>query len=299
MKKHLLAIAVTALATGTVFAQANDTLAKIKSTGSVTLGVRESSGLGYTLGNGKYVGFHTEMGERILKDIQKQLGLTALEVKYQPVTSQNRIPLVQNGTVDIECGSTTNNTARQKDAAFAFTTYVEEVRIATRANSGITGIKDLNGKTIVTTTGTTSVQTLRKNKRADGLTFKEVMGKDHADSFLMLETGRADAFIMDGSILAANISKSKAPNDYKIVGEVLSVEPIAYMMRKDDPAFKKAVDESIVRQIKDGSLTKLYDKWFLQPIPPNNVKVGLPLSAATKDAWAHPNDKPMEAYEVK
>ena len=299
MKKHLLAIAVTALATGTVFAQANDTLAKIKSTGSVTLGVRESSGLGYTLGNGKYVGFHTEMGERILKDIQKQLGLTALEVKYQPVTSQNRIPLVQNGTVDIECGSTTNNTARQKDAAFAFTTYVEEVRIATRANSGITGIKDLNGKTIVTTTGTTSVQTLRKNKRADGLTFKEVMGKDHADSFLMLETGRADAFIMDGSILAANISKSKAPKDYHIVGEVLSVEPIACMMRKDDPAFKKAVDESIVRQIKDGSLTKLYDKWFLQPIPPNNVKVGLPLSAATKDAWAHPNDKPMEAYEVK
>ena len=299
MKKHLLAIAVTALATGTVFAQANDTLAKIKSSGSVTLGVRESSGLGYTLGNGKYVGFHTEMGERILKDIQKQLGLTALEVKYQPVTSQNRIPLVQNGTVDIECGSTTNNTARQKDAAFAFTTYVEEVRIATRANSGITGIKDLNGKTIVTTTGTTSVQTLRKNKRADGLTFKEVMGKDHADSFLMLETGRADAFIMDGSILAANISKSKAPKDYHIVGEVLSVEPIACMMRKDDPAFKKAVDESIVRQIKDGSLTKLYDKWFLQPIPPNNVKVGLPLSAATKDAWAHPNDKPMEAYEVK
>lgn len=299
MKKHLLAIAVTALATGTVFAQANDTLAKIKSSGSVTLGVRESSGLGYTLGNGKYVGFHTEMGENILKDIQKQLGLAKLDVKYQPLTSQNRIPLVQNGTVDIECGSTTNNTARQKDAAFAFTTYVEEVRIATRTNSGINGIKDLNGKTIVTTTGTTSVQTLRKNKRADGLTFKEVMGKDHADSFLMMETGRADAFIMDGSILAANISKSKAPKDYHIVGEVLSVEPIACMMRKDDPAFKKAVDDSIVRQIKDGSLAKLYDKWFMQPIPPNNVKVGLPLSAATKDAWANPNDKPMEAYEIK
>ena len=299
MKKHLLAIAVTALATGTVFAQANDTLAKIKSSGSVTLGVRESSGLGYTLGNGKYVGFHTEMGENILKDIQKQLGLAKLDVKYQPLTSQNRIPLVQNGTVDIECGSTTNNTARQKDAAFAFTTYVEEVRIATRTNSGINGIKDLNGKTIVTTTGTTSVQTLRKNKRADGLTFKEVMGKDHADSFLMMETGRADAFIMDGSILAANISKSKSPKDYHIVGEVLSVEPIACMMRKDDPAFKKAVDDSITRQIKDGSLAKLYDKWFMQPIPPNNVKVGLPLSAATKDAWANPNDKPMEAYEIK
>jgi glutamate/aspartate transport system substrate-binding protein len=299
MKKHLLAIAVTALAAGSVFAQANDTLAKIKSTGSVTFGVRESSGLGYTLGNGKYVGFHTEMGERILHDIQKQLGLAKMEIKYQPVTSQNRIPLVQNGTVDIECGSTTNNLSRQKDAAFAYTTYVEEVRIATRANSGINSIKDLNGKTLVTTTGTTSVQTLRKNKRADGLTFKEVMGKDHADSFLMLETGRADAFIMDGSILAANISKSKNPNDYKIVGEVLSVEPIACMMRKDDPAFKKAVDESIARQIKDGSLAKLYDKWFMQPIPPNNVKIGLPLSEATKEAWAHPNDKPMESYEIK
>ena len=299
MKKHLLAAAITVLAAGSALAQANDTLAKIKSSGAVTLGVRESSGLGYTLGSGKYVGFHTEMGERILADIQKQLGLAKMEIKYQPVTSQNRIPLVVNGTVDIECGSTTNNMARQKDVAFAYTTYVEEVRIAVNAKSGITGIKDLNGKTIVTTTGTTSVQTLRKNKRADGLTFKEVMGKDHADSFLMLETGRADAFIMDGSILAANISKSKNPADYKVVGEVLSVEPIACMLRKDDPAFKKAVDDSIVRQIKDGSLAKLYDRWFMQPIPPNHVKVGLPLSEATKEAWANPNDKPMESYEVK
>ena len=299
MKKNILAFAVMALAAGTTFAQANDTLAKIKASDSVTLGVRESSGLGYTLGNGKYVGFHTEMAERILADIQKQLGLAKLDIKYQPITSQNRVPLVQNGTVDIECGSTTNNLARQKDVAFAYTTYVEEVRIAVNAKSGITGIKDLNGKTIVTTTGTTSVQTLRKNKRADGLTFKEVVGKGHADSFLMLETGRADAFIMDGSILAANISKSKDPKDYKIVGEVLSVEPIACMIRKDDPAFKKAVDDSIVRQIKDGSLAKLYDRWFMEPIPPANVKVGLPLSEATKQAWANPNDKPMESYEVK
>lgn len=299
MKKHLLALAVTLAATGSVWAQASDTLAKIKSSGTVTLGVRESSGLGYTLGNGKYVGFHTEMGERVLADIQKQLGLAKLDIKYQPVTSQNRIPLVTNGTVDIECGSTTNNTARQKEVAFAVTTYVEEVRIAVNSKSGITGIKDLNGKTIVTTTGTTSVQTLRKNKRAEGMSFKEVMGKDHADSFLMLETGRADAFIMDGSILAANISKSKNPADFKIVGEVLSVEPIACMLRKDDPAFKKAVDDSIKRQIADGSLAKLYDKWFMQPVPPTNVKVGLPLSDATKEAWANPNDKPMEAYEVK
>ncbi|HRG06724.1 MAG TPA: transporter substrate-binding domain-containing protein [Acidovorax defluvii] len=299
MKKHIFAMAVVTLAAGSAFAQAGDTLAKIKSSGSVTLGVRESSGLSYTLGNGKYVGFHTEMAEHIISDIRKQLGLAALETKYQPVTSQNRIPLVTNGTVDLECGSTTNNATRQKDVAFAVTTYVEEVRMVVKANSGIASIKDLNGKSVATTTGTTAVQTLRKNERAGGIDFKEVYGKDHADSFLLLETGRADAFVMDGSILAANISKSKNPADFKIVGEVLSVEPIACMLRKDDPAFKKAVDDSIKRQIADGSLAKLYDKWFMQPVPPTNTKIGLPLSDATKAAWANPNDKPMEDYAKK
>jgi glutamate/aspartate transport system substrate-binding protein len=215
------------------------------------------------------------------------------------VTSQNRIPLVQNGTVDLECGSTTNNATRAKDVSFAVTTYVEEVRILTKANSGINGIADLKGKTVAVTTGTTSVQTLRKNKRAEGIDFKEVMGKDHADSFLLLESGRADAFVMDGSILAANASKSRNAADYKMVGEVLSVEPIACMLRKDDPAFKKAVDDSIKRQIADGSLAKLYDKWFMQPIPPTNTKIGLPMSEATKQAWANPNDKPMEDYAAK
>ena len=299
MKKYWFTAAVAVLAAGSAMAQANDTLAKIKNAGAITLGVRESSGLSYTLGNGKYVGFHTEMAEHIIADLQKQLGLSKLDIKYQPITSQNRVPLVTNGTVDLECGSTTNNRSRAKDVAFAVTTYVEEVRIATKTNSGIKGIRDLNGKTVATTTGTTSVQTLRKHERAGGIDFKEVFGKDHADSFLMLETGRADAFVMDGSILAANISKSKNPADYKIVGEVLSVEPIACMLRKDDPAFKKAVDDSIKRQIKDGSLAKLYDKWFMQPVPPANVKIGLPLSEATKAAWANPNDKPMEDYAKK
>jgi glutamate/aspartate transport system substrate-binding protein len=298
MKKQLLALAVAALAAGGAFAQNTDTLAKIKASGTITEGVRESSGLSYTLGDGKYTGFHYDVCANIIKDLEKSLG-KKLETKYQPVTSQNRIPLVQNGTVDLECGSTTNNAARAKDVSFAYTTYVEEIRILVKANSGITGIKDLNGKTLATTTGTTSVQTLRKNKRADGLTFKEVFGKDHSDSFLLLESGRADAFVMDGSILASNAAKSKAPNDYKIVGEVLSVEPIAIMIRKDDPAFKKAVDESIVALVKSGEMAKLYDKWFMQPIPPSNVKIGLPLSAATKDAWEHPNDKPMEEYAVK
>lgn len=300
MKKQVLALAVMALAAGSALAQANDTLAKIKASGTVTMGVRDSSGaLAYTIGDGKYVGFHTEMSRKILSDIQKQLGLPKLEVKEQLVTSQNRIPLVQNGTVDLECGSTTNNATRQKDVDFAYTTYVEEVRIATKKNSGIKSIKDLNGKNVATTTGTTSVQTLRKNERASGIDFKEVMGKDHADSFLLLESGRADAFVMDGQILAGNISKSKSPADFELVGDVLSVEPIACMVRKGDKAFLDAVNKSIEAQIKDGSLAKLYDKWFMQPIPPTNTKVGLPLSDATKAAWAAPNSKPMEEYVKK
>ncbi|HOK13132.1 MAG TPA: amino acid ABC transporter substrate-binding protein, partial [Ottowia sp.] len=256
MKKQLLTLTVLALAAGTVFAQATDTLAKIKDRGTVNLGVRDSSGLAFTVGGGKYVGFHTEMAERIVDDLGKSLG-KPLKINYQVITSQNRIPLIQNGTIDFECGSTTNNLARQKDVDFAFTTYVEEVRMAVKANSGIKGITDLKGKTVATTTGTTSVQTLRKNKRAEGLDFKEVTGKDHADSFLLLEAGRADAFVMDGSILAANIARAKNPKDFAIVGETLSVEPIACMLPKGDAKLKKAIDDSIVRQIKDGSLAKL------------------------------------------
>ena len=294
-----VALAATAFAVAGT-AHAEDTLKKIKDSGSITEGVRESSGaLAFTLGDGKYTGFHYDVCQRIISDIQKQLGLGKVDIKYQPVTSQNRIPLVQNGTVDLECGSTTNNATRQKDVAFAPTLYVEEVRIATKKASGIKGIADLNGKTVATTTGTTSVQLLRKNKRAAGMDFKELNGKDHSDSFLLLESGRADAFVMDGQILAGLISKSKNPNDYAIVGEVLSVEPIAIMYRKDDPGFRKAVDDSVRAMAKSGEVAKLYDKWFMQPIPPSNTKVGLPLSEATKAAWANPNDKPMEDYVKK
>ena len=301
MKNHIVALAAltVSLASGTAFAQLNDTLAKIKSSGTVNLGVRDSSGLGFTIGGGKYVGFHTEMAERIVDDLKKVTGNPNLKINYQVITSQNRIPLLQNGTIDFECGSTTNNVARAKDVAFAVTTYVEEVRIATKANSGIKSVADLNGKTVAVTTGTTSVQHLRRHERGANIDFKTVQGKDHADSFLLLESGRADAFVMDGSILAANISRARNPKDFAVVGEVLSVEPIACMLRKDDPKMKEALDNSIKRQIKDGSLAKLYDKWFMQPIPPANVSLNMPLSASTKAAWDNPNDKPMEDYAKK
>ena len=303
MKKHLFAIAAATLATSLfplgAAAQAVDTLAKIKASGSITMGVRDSSGaLSYTLGDGKYVGYHVEICQRIIASAEKAVG-KKLEIKYQPVTSQNRIPLVQNGTVDIECGSTTNNATRQKDVSFAVTTYVEEVRIAVKASSGITSVAQLKDKSVATTTGTTSVQTLRKNERAAGIDFKEVFGKDHSDSFLLLESGRAEAFVMDGQILAGNIATAKNPADFKIVGEVLSVEPIAIMMRKDDAAFKKLADDTIREMQKSGDLAKVYDKWFVQPIPPKNTRVGLPASETTKAAWANLNDKPMEDYAKK
>ena len=293
------AAAIAVLVTSAAFAQATDTLAKVKASGVITMGVRDSSGaLSYTLGEGKYAGYHIEICNKVIANVEKAAG-RKLEVKYQPVTSQNRIPLVQNGTVDIECGSTTNNATRLKDVAFLPTTFVEEVRIAVKANSGISGIEQLSGKTIATTTGTTSVQTLRKNKRATGLDFKELLGKDHSDSFLLLESGRADAFVMDGQILAGNIAISKNPADFKLVGEVLSVEPIAIMIRKDDAAFKKIGDDTVKEMMKSGEIAKLWDKWFQQPIPPKNTKVGYAVSASTKEAWANPNDKPMEDYAAK
>jgi len=303
MKKHLFAIAAATVAATLIplvaQAQAADTLAKVKASGTVTMGVRDSSGaLSYTLGDGKYAGFHVEICQRIIANLEKAAG-KKLETKYLAVTSQNRIPLVQNGTVDIECGSTTNNVTRQKDVTFLDTAYVEEVRIAVKANSGITSINQLKDKNVATTTGTTSVQLLRKHERATGIDFKEVFGKDHADSFLLLESGRADAFVMDGQILAGNIATAKNPADFKIVGEVLSVEPIAIMIHKDDAAFKTLGNDTIKTLIKSGEMAKIYDKWFVQPIPPKNTKVGLPASETTKAAWANPNDKPAEDYAKK
>lgn len=291
-KKYLLAFAVAAVAATGAFAQANDTLAKAKAAGKVVMGTRESSApLAYTTGGGQFTGYHVELCQRILKSV-----LPGVPVEYVAVTSANRIPLVQNGTVDIECGSTTNNAARQKDVAFALTTYVTEVRTAVKATSKIKSVADLDGKTVATTTGTTSVALLRKNKRGQNIQFKEVYGKDHADSFLLLESGRADAFVMDDNILAGLIASSKSPKDFAIVGETLNVEPIAIMVRKDDPKFKKAVDDYIRGAIKDGELNLLYTKWFMKPIPPKNTSVNLPMGTVLQGLLKTPSDAPAEEF---
>jgi glutamate/aspartate transport system substrate-binding protein len=290
-KKLVLAVALAAASVG-AFAQANDTLAKAKAGGKVVMGVRESSApLSYTLGGGQFTGYHVELCQRILKSV-----LPGVPVEYVPVTSANRIPLVQNGTVDIECGSTTNNAARQKDVAFAFTTYVTEVRTAVKTDSKIKTVADLNNKTVATTTGTTSVALLRKNKRAQSIQFKEVYGKDHADSFLLLESGRAEAFVMDDNILAGLIASSQNPKAYQIVGETLNVEPIAIMIRKDDPNFKKAVDDYIRGAIKAGEIDLLYKKWFMQPIPPKNTSVNLPMGKVLAGLLKTPSDAPAEEF---
>lgn len=300
MKKLALAIAAV-LTCGVVnVAQAADTLAKIKNAGKIVIGTRDSSApLAYTTGDGKYTGYHVDVCLKIAEAIKANLKAPTMPVEYTVVTSANRVPLVQNGTVDMECGSTTNNATRQQQVSFAPTTFVTNVRTAVKANSGITSIAQLKDKTVATTTGTTSVQLLRKHERGNGIDFKELFGKDHADSFLLLESGRADAFVMDDNILAGLIVNSKAPAEFKIVGESLSEEPIAIMIPKDDPAYKKLVDDTVMGLMKSGELDKIYTKWFMAGIPPRNATVGMAMSASLKNAIANPNDKPAETYAKK
>lgn len=277
-------------------AQGVDTLAKLKASGFITMGVRDASGvLSYTLGNGEYAGYQVDICKAIIARVEAAIG-RRLAIRYQLVTSQNRLALVQNGTVDIECGSTTNNLARQAQVAFLNTTFIDPVRMLVRVGSAIKSVADLHGKTVVTTTGGTTVQILRKNKRAEAIAFNEVFGKDHADSFLLLESGRADAFTMDNSLLAGLRARAKKPQDFQIVGESLSAEPIAIMIARGDSALKKIGDDTIAELARSGELEKLYDKWFMQPTPPAGTVLNLALSDEMKALFAEPNDRPIESY---
>lgn len=283
-----------------VLAQDAGTLKKVKDNGSITLGIRESSyPLSYLDDKQQPVGYHIDVCNRIVDAVKAQLKLPALKVQHQAVTSQNRIPLVSNGTVDLECGSTTNNEARQKQVAFAPTTFVTNVRMAVKKASGIKSLSQLGGKPVATTTGTTSVQLMRSHEKGKSIDFKEVYGKDHADAFLMLETDRAVAFVMDDNLLAGLIVSAKSPTDYAIVGEVLNIEPIAIMLRRDDPAFKKLVDDAVIGLMKSGELDKLYTRWFLSPIPPKNVSMNFPMSDQLKALIKAPNDAPAESFNKK
>ena len=294
MKNKLLCAAFGLFAACHAGAQDTGTLARAAAAGTISMGVRDSSPpLSYSIGN-SYVGYHVELCEQMLRKL-----LPGVAIKPMVVTSQNRIPLLQNGTIDIECGSTTNNAARQQQVAFANTTYVTEARFAVRANSGIASAEQLKGKTVVTTTGTTLVQRLRKLEQDRKLGMNMVFAKDHAESFLLLETARADAFAMDDNTLAGNISNARNPADFKIVGKPLGIEPISIMLRKDDAAFKKALDSYLGEQMASGALARLYDKWFMSPIPPRNAVINIPLSESLRAAFLAPNDHPAEAYEER
>ena len=297
----LLCLLVVSLAANPVFAEElTGTLKKVKETGTITMGIRESSyPLSYLDDKQQPIGYHIDVCNKIVAAVKDQLKMPGLKVQQQPVTSQNRIPLVSNGTVDLECGSTTNNEARQKQVSFAVTTFVTNVRMAVKKASGITSLDQLNGKPVATTSGTTSVQLMRAHEKGKNIDFKEVYGKDHADAFLLLETDRAVAFVMDDNLLAGLIATSKKPADYAIVGEVLNIEPIAVMVRKDDAQFKKLADDTIKGMMKSGELEKLYNKWFMSPIPPKNISMNFPMSETLKELIKNPNDAPAEAFNKK
>lgn len=276
------------------------TLQKVKDSGTIVMGIRESSyPLSYLDDTQQPIGYHIDVCNRIVAAVKEKLKMPGLKLQHQPVTSQNRIPLVSNGTVDLECGSTTNNEARQKQVAFVVTTFVTNVRMAVKKKSGITSLSELDGKPVATTSGTTSVQLMRAHEKGKHINFKEVYGKDHADSFLLMETDRAVAFVMDDNLLAGLIATSKSPADYALVGEVLNVEPIAIMIRKDDFAFKKLADDTVKAMMKSGEIEKLYAKWFMSPIPPKNVNMNFPMSATLKELIKNPSDAPAEAFNKK
>ncbi|MBY4769176.1 glutamate/aspartate ABC transporter substrate-binding protein [Burkholderia ambifaria] len=293
-KAVLMVAALCAFASG-AHAQETGTLKKIKDTGVIALGHRESSiPFSYYDQNQQVVGYSREFQMKVVDAVKKKLNLPNLQVKNIPVTSQNRIPLVQNGTVDIECGSTTNNTERQQQAAFSDTIFVIGTRLMTKKDSGVKDFADLKGKTVVTTAGTTSERLLRKMNNDKQLGMNIISAKDHGDSFNTLESGRAVAFMMDDALLAGERAKAKQPGEWVIVGTPQSEEAYGCMMRKGDADFKKVVDDAISQVEKSGEAAKIYAKWFESPIPPKGLNLNFPLSDSMKKLYANPNDKALD-----
>ncbi|GAP38082.1 amino acid ABC transporter substrate-binding protein [Piscinibacter sakaiensis] len=285
--------ALLAVAAGAAQAQVPPTLDKVKAAGSITVAYRESSiPFSYLGADGKPVGFGWEICGKVVDQVRRATGLPGLKVETQAVTSQNRIPLLQNGTIDIECGSTTNNSDRGKQVAFAINYFYTGTRLLVKADSGIKTLADLKGRKVVSTTGTTNYQVLRKANGDQKLDFELLGAKDHAESALMVQTGRADAFGMDDILLYGLRASAQNPAELAVVGEALQVEPYAIMVRKDDPAFKKLVDDTLTALIKSGEFETLYRKWFQSPIPPKNINLNAPMSRELADNLKALSDKP-------
>jgi glutamate/aspartate transport system substrate-binding protein len=285
----LLGVAALAFAAG-VSAQ-DGTLKKIKDTGAITIGHRDASiPFSYYDDQQKPVGYAVDLCMRIVAAVKKELKMPDLKVNYQLVTSANRIPLMANGTIDLECGSTTNNLDRQKQVAFTITHFVTANRWVAKKSSNAKTLNDLKGKTIVSTAGTTNIKQITEINTAQNLGMNIISANGHPEAFQMVETGRAVAFVMDDILLYSLAAQARNPGDYEISAEALSVEPYGIMLRKDDPAFKKVVDAAMVDTYKSGAINTIYDKWFLKPVPPKGLNLNVPVSDSLKKVFANPTD---------
>ena len=291
---NTLAVSLIALGlmAGTASAQSSDTLKKIKETGVISLGHRESSiPFSYYDDKQNVIGYSQDMAMKIVEAVKVKLAMPDLKVKLTPVTSQNRIPLVQNGTIDLECGSTTHDAERAKQVGFTDTIFVIGTRLMTKKESGIKDFADLKGKTVVTTAGTTSERILRKLNQDQNLGMSIISA--NSESFLILSTGRAVAYMMDDALLAGERAKSNDPADFVIVGTPQSKESYGCMMRRDDPEFKKVADDAIAKVQTSGEADAIYKKWLLTPIPPKGLNLNFPESEDMKALFKAPNDKPL------
>jgi glutamate/aspartate transport system substrate-binding protein len=276
-------------------AQSSPTLKKIADTGSISLGHRESSiPFSYYDDKQQVVGYSHELMLKAVEGIKAELKKPTLAIKLVPVTSQNRIPLVLNGTVDLECGSTTNNKERAQQVSFSTNIFVVGTRLMTKKDSGIKDFPDLKGKNVVVTAGTTSERLLRKYNEEKQAGMSIISAKDHGESFLTLETGRAVAFMMDDALLYGEKAKAKKPDEWVVVGKAMSEEAYGCMMRKDDPGFKKVVDAAITKAMTSGEAAKIYAKWFQTAIPPKGLNLNWPMSDDVQALFKAPTDKPAE-----
>ena len=271
--------------------QSSGTLEKIKDSGAITIGHRESSvPFSYYDDNQRVIGYAMDLCYRIVDAVKSELKMKELEVKLNPVTSATRIPLIANGTIDLECGSTTNNLEREKQVAFTITHFVTANRFVSKKSENLKTVDDLKGKTIVSTSGTTNIKQITEIGSQRNLDLNIIAAKDHAEAFLMVETDRAAAFVMDDILLYSLVATSKSPGDYAISADALSVEPYGIMLRRDDPAFKKVVDTEMIATYKSGAINSIYEKWFLKPIPPKGINLDVPMSASFKKVVADPTD---------
>ncbi|MFC3531476.1 glutamate/aspartate ABC transporter substrate-binding protein [Vogesella facilis] len=292
--KRLLTTAVIASAVAAP-AMAEGTLDKIKQSGTIVLGHRDASIPFSYLAEGQTpVGYSHDLQLKVVEAVKKQLKMPNLQVRYNLVTSQTRIPLVQNGTVDLECGSTTNNLERQKQVAFSVGIFEIGTRLLTAKTSGVKDFPDLKGKNVVTTAGTTSERLIKAMNAEKQMGMNIISAKDHGESFLMLESGRAVAFMMDDALLYGELAKAKSPANWVVTGKPQSFEIYGCMLRKDDPAFKKVVDDAIKATYKSGEINKIYNKWFTNPVPPKGLNLNFPMSDELKELIAKPTDKSAE-----